>query len=158
MYSRTNMMLRRFGKCSMYVKLRLFRSNLCLYGTALWSKYNASTLLQFKYCYHKCIKMFFVNAKYHSITDVLVLLDLQLLLCITFGMFLGWLKMQDMKLQDKIVLGLHYITMKCVVVCCCCYFLRHAGVTSIRLFLVCSSLWLKPNLLWSSTILESQQE
>jgi len=25
--------------------------------------------------------------------------------------------MQDMKLQDKIVLGLHYITVKCVVVC-----------------------------------------
>jgi len=25
-------------------------------------------------------------------------------------------KLQDMKLQDKIVLGLHYITMKCVVI------------------------------------------
>jgi len=50
MYSRTNMMLRRFGKCTMYVKLQLFRSYcLCLYGTALWSKHNASTLLQFKY-------------------------------------------------------------------------------------------------------------
>ena len=34
-------------------------------------------------------------------------------------------KLQDMKLQDKIVLRLHYTTMKCVYVVCCCYFLRH---------------------------------
>jgi len=60
-----------------WLSTELFRSYcLCLHGTALWSKYNASTLLQFKYCYHKCIKMFFGYAKYHSITDVL--LDLQL--------------------------------------------------------------------------------
>jgi len=65
MYSRTNMLLRRFGKCSLTVKLCLFRSYcLCLYGTALWSKYNATTLLQLKYCYHKCIKMFFGYAKH----------------------------------------------------------------------------------------------
>jgi len=76
MYSRTNM-LRRFGKCSLPVKLCLFRSYcLCLYGTALWSKYNATTLLQLKYCYRKYIKMFFGYAKYHSITDVLLNLRL----------------------------------------------------------------------------------
>jgi len=51
MYSRTNMLLLRFGKCSLTVKMCLFRSYcLCLYGTALWSKYNATTLLQLKYC------------------------------------------------------------------------------------------------------------
>jgi len=38
------------------------------------------------------------------------------------------------------------------------YNIQSAGVTLIRLFLVCSSRWLKPNLLWSSTILESEQE
>jgi len=77
MYSRINMLLRRFGKCSLTVKLCLFRSYcLCLYGTALWSKYNATTLLQLKCCYHKCIKMFFGYAKYHSITNVLLNLRL----------------------------------------------------------------------------------
>jgi len=77
MYSRTNMLLCRFDKCSLPVKLCLFRSYcLCLYGTALWSKYNATTLLQLKYCYHKCIKMFFGYAKCHSITDMLLNLRL----------------------------------------------------------------------------------
>ena len=73
MYIRTNMLIRRFGNCSLNVKLRLFRSYcICLYGVALWSTYSASTLQQFKYCYHKCIKMFFGYDKYHSVTAVLL--------------------------------------------------------------------------------------
>ena len=36
--------------------------------------------------------------------------------------------------------------------------IQSVGVTLIRLFLVCSTRWRKPNLLWSSTILESEQE
>ena len=36
--------------------------------------------------------------------------------------------------------------------------IQSAGVTLIRLLLVCSTRWRKPNLLWSSTILESEQE
>jgi len=71
------MLLRRFDKCSLTVQLCLFSNYcLCLYNTALWSKYNATTLLQLKYCYHKCIKMFCGCAKYHSITDVLLNLRL----------------------------------------------------------------------------------
>jgi len=38
-------------------------------------------------------------------------------------------KLQDMKLQDKIVLGLHDITMKCAVVC---YFPRHKHYNALR--------------------------
>jgi len=60
MFIRTNMLSRRFSRCSAKVKLGLFTSYcLCLYDVGLWSNYAASTLLKFKYCYHKCIKMFF---------------------------------------------------------------------------------------------------
>ena len=46
-----------------------------LYSVGLLSNYAASTLLKFKYCYHKCIKMF-VDTQSHSITSLL--LDLKL--------------------------------------------------------------------------------
>jgi len=37
-YIRTNTVLRRFGKCSKKVRVRLFRSYcLCMYVTALWN-------------------------------------------------------------------------------------------------------------------------
>ena len=40
MFIRCNILLRRFGKCSVQVKVRLFKSFcLCLYGAALWSHY-----------------------------------------------------------------------------------------------------------------------
>jgi len=77
MFIRTNMLIRRFSRCSAKVKLRLFTSYcLCLYGVGLWSDYAASTLLKFKYCYHKCIKMFFGYTRSHSISSIL--LDLKL--------------------------------------------------------------------------------
>jgi len=77
MLIRVIMLIRRFSRCPVMVKLRLFRSYcICLYGVGLWSNYAASTLLRFRYCYHKCIKAFFGYSKYHSITSVL--LDLKL--------------------------------------------------------------------------------
>jgi len=76
-YSRANKMTCRFRKCSKYVKFCSFTSNLlCLHGTGAWSKYNDNTILQLKYCYHKCIKMLFGYAKYHSIIDMLLNLRL----------------------------------------------------------------------------------
>ena len=72
MFIRTNMLSRRFSRCSAKVKLGLFTSYcLCLYDVGLWSNYAASTLLKFKYCYHKCIEIFFFD-KSHSITSVLL--------------------------------------------------------------------------------------
>ena len=60
MYIRTNTLLRRFGKCSKKVKVRLFRPYcLCMYGTALWNTYTVNCMKKLRSCYHRCIKSFF---------------------------------------------------------------------------------------------------
>ena len=42
---RTNMLIRRFGRCSRMVKTRLFRTYCtCLYGSALWTSYSKTSL------------------------------------------------------------------------------------------------------------------
>jgi len=77
LHIRTTMLIHRFVKCSHTVKVCLLRIYcICLYGVALWFKYSANTLLLLKLCYHKCIKMFFGNTKYHSVTDMLLELKL----------------------------------------------------------------------------------
>ena len=54
MFMRTNVLLRRFVKCSREVKLALFKSYcICLYDACLWSNYNAACLTKLKLCYHK---------------------------------------------------------------------------------------------------------
>jgi len=74
--SRTNMLIHTFGKRSVNVKLHLFRRYcmcvllLCGPNILLLPRYDS------KYCYRKCIKMFFEYLKYHSITAVT--LDLKL--------------------------------------------------------------------------------
>lgn len=77
MYIRTNTLIRRFGKCSKKVKIRLFRSYcVCLYGTARWKTYTCSSIRKFRSCYHKCMKMFFGYHRMCSVTAIL--LELQL--------------------------------------------------------------------------------
>ena len=45
LYSRINILNRRFQRCSVAVKLMLFKSySLCLHDAALWSKFNAGTI------------------------------------------------------------------------------------------------------------------
>jgi len=63
MYTRVNMLIRKFHKCSTEVKIRLFRAYcICLYGAALWTHFAAESVNKFKRCYHKCIKMFLGTA------------------------------------------------------------------------------------------------
>jgi len=64
MFMRTNLLVRRFIKCSREVKLVLFRAYcICLYDACLWSNYDTGCLTKLKMCYHKCIKMFFLVLK-----------------------------------------------------------------------------------------------
>ena len=61
MFMRTNLLVRRFIKCSHEVKQVLFRAYcICLYDACLWANYDTGCLTKLKLCYHKCIKMFFV--------------------------------------------------------------------------------------------------
>ena len=72
MFIRTNILLRRFGKCSTAVKWSLFRSYcLCFYDIGLWSKYSATVFKRMEACYNKCIKSFFKYHRYDSVTDML---------------------------------------------------------------------------------------
>lgn len=77
LFVRTNLLCRRFRRCSLQVKLVLFRSFcICFYDTALWSNFSAAALLKFKSCYHKCLKYFFGYLKYSSVTNMLLDLGL----------------------------------------------------------------------------------
>ena len=76
-YVRINILVRRFNRCSLPVKLRLFRSYcICFYGAALWRCHSKVVLRKLKSCYHKCLKKFFDYPKMHSITAILIELSL----------------------------------------------------------------------------------
>ena len=49
---------------------------MCLYGTALWSNYNLSSMTLLSSCYNKCLKYFFGFSKYYSVKAML--LELQI--------------------------------------------------------------------------------
>lgn len=77
MFIRTNVLNRRFHKCSVSVKLMLFKS-FCVsfYDIALWHAHNVGTLNKFRSCYIKCIKTFFGYRRSDSVTAMF--LDLRL--------------------------------------------------------------------------------
>ena len=69
LFTRTNIVARRFGKCSTHVKITLFKAYcVCLYDAGLWSKYSGGVFSKLMSCYYKCIKFFLV------LNDVIVLL------------------------------------------------------------------------------------
>lgn len=77
LFTRTNILLRRFSKCSKNVKVTLFKSYcLCMYDTALWKCYNAGTISKLRSGYNKCIKIFFGLNRRDSMTNALIQLGL----------------------------------------------------------------------------------
>ena len=75
MFTRCNMLRRRFYNCSMSVKLVLFKSFcLCFYNIALWNKFRIGLMNKFRSCYTKCAKMFLGFTKYYSVTTNMLLL------------------------------------------------------------------------------------
>ena len=73
MFVRTNILLRKFSKCSKAVKLVLFRSYcLCFYDVALWKWFSAGSLNKFRSCYNRCAKQFFGYKRYDSLSLMLV--------------------------------------------------------------------------------------
>jgi hypothetical protein len=54
------------------MKVILFKSYcICLYGTALWRRFNEGTVKKLRSCYYKCIKMFFAFRRRDSISFIL---------------------------------------------------------------------------------------
>src|ERR1700759_1063761 len=77
LFMKANLLCRRFSRCSLQVKLKLFNAFcICFYGTALWANFTLGTLSKFKSCYNKCLKYFFSYLKFSSVTSML--LDLRL--------------------------------------------------------------------------------
>ena len=82
LYIRTNMLIHRFSKCSLSVKILLFKTFcLCFYDIALWSHHHKLSLKKFVSCYNKCVKKFFGYKRQDSLT--MILLDLKLPSCDT---------------------------------------------------------------------------
>jgi hypothetical protein len=72
LFIRTNILRRRFFNCSPAMKVILFKSYcICLYGTALWRRFNEGTVKKLRSCYYKCIKMFFAFRRRDSISCIL---------------------------------------------------------------------------------------
>jgi len=71
LYSRTNVLLRKFGKCSLAVKLCLFRAH-CIpfYGASLWDRFNKTVMKRFEAAYVKCVTVFFGFARLDSVTSM----------------------------------------------------------------------------------------
>jgi len=77
MFTHANILTRRFGACSVSVKIALFRSYcICFYGMELWKSYTMSAINRLRSCYVKCMKLFFNYPKYHSVTNMLFELEL----------------------------------------------------------------------------------
>lgn len=77
LFIRTNVLCRRFKRCSTQVKVQLFRSFcVCFYDTALWCNFTSSAMNKLASSYCKCIKIFFNVDKYSSVTTMLLNLGL----------------------------------------------------------------------------------
>ena len=60
MFTRTNVLLRRFSKSSVSVKITLFKSYcMSFYDSTLWRTYLKGSFQKLRSCYNKCLKMFF---------------------------------------------------------------------------------------------------
>ena len=73
MFVRTNTLFRRFHKCSIKVKIMLFKSYvICLYDAALWMRYKVAFVAKLSSCYHKCMKYFVGYNRFDSATMMLL--------------------------------------------------------------------------------------
>lgn len=77
MYVRSNILLRRFSKCSVSVKILLFRSFcICLYDASLWTRFHSTVFNKLRSCYIRCMKTFFGYKRKDSTTSMLLDLGL----------------------------------------------------------------------------------
>ena len=77
LFTRANILARRFGLCSVAVKTVLFKS-FCMsfYGMVLWKNFTAGAINRLQSCYRRCIKVFFGYSRSYSVTAMLVQLGL----------------------------------------------------------------------------------
>ena len=77
LFMRTNVLARRFKRCNMQVKVRLFRSFcICFYDIALWCNFSKGAINKLASAYNRCIKTFFGFEKFSSVTNMLMQIGL----------------------------------------------------------------------------------
>ena len=77
LFMRTNVLARRFKRCNLQVKVRLFRSFcICFYDTALWCNFSKGAKLASAYNSYRRSKTFFGFEKYSSVTSMLMQIGL----------------------------------------------------------------------------------
>jgi len=77
LFTRANILVRRFGRCSVAIKTVLFKTFcMCFYGMELWKCYSAGVINRLKSSYTRCMKTFFAYPKYYSVTAMLFELGL----------------------------------------------------------------------------------
>ena len=77
MFTRTNILTRRFSLCSLPVKIVLFRTFcICFYGMELWRCFTVCATNRLRSSYIRCMKLFFKYPKYCSVTSMLLELGL----------------------------------------------------------------------------------
>ena len=77
LFMRSNILIRRYSKCSTRVKLALFKTYcLCLYDAGIWSSYSVAALNKLRSCYNKCTIMFFGYDRLYSVTLMMTELGL----------------------------------------------------------------------------------
>jgi hypothetical protein len=77
LFTRTNMLSRRFNRCNIHVKVKLFQSFcICLYDAALWCNYSIGAYRKLASAYNRCMKIFFGFDKYSSVSSMLLQLGL----------------------------------------------------------------------------------
>ena len=77
LFMRSNILARRYSKCSVSVKLMLFKAYcLCLYDVAIWLHYSVTVYNKLRSCYNKCINKFFKYKRCDSVTLMLEELNL----------------------------------------------------------------------------------
>ena len=75
--NKTNVLVHRFAKCSVDVKIRLFRSYcICFLDIALWKNVKQSIIKKLESAYVRCLKYFFNFHKFASVTGMLLELGL----------------------------------------------------------------------------------
>jgi Reverse transcriptase (RNA-dependent DNA polymerase) len=107
LYGRTNTLIRRFSKCSVPVKLCLFKSYcLSFYGMALWKHFRKTSFLKVEAAYVKCIKMFFGYERMFSVRQMFQDLGLPTFNTLLHNSMLGF-KNTCRHVNNRLVLIVH---------------------------------------------------
>jgi len=79
LFMRTNMLYRRFNRCNVQAKVRLFQSFcICFYDVGFWCNYTNGAYSKLTSAYNRCMKTFVGFDKYASVTSMLLQLGLVL--------------------------------------------------------------------------------